>query len=197
MYPEGEYDIAGFAVGAVEKARLVTGEGVRAGDLIIGLSSSGAHSSGFSLIRKIIADCGLSLGARYGGLGAALGEALLAPTRIYAKAALEIMSKVPVKGMAHITGGGLVENVPRMLPRGLCAALRPGSWEVPEIFGFLQSRGRVAEGEMRGVFNMGIGMALAVAPGDAPEALRAAEAATGAPAFAIGRVAEGEGVSFG
>ena len=193
MYAEGEYDIAGFAVGVVEKKEIVTGESIVEGDVLIGLASSGAHSNGYSLIQKIVADNGLSLGASYDGFDLPLGEVLLAPTRIYVKTVLDIMSEAKIKGMAHITGGGFVENIPRALPKGLGALVEKGSWKVPRIFSFLQDLGRVAEGEMYNVFNMGVGMVLVVSERDAPAVL--AKAGEGA-AFAIGRVVPGEGVAF-
>jgi len=195
MYAPGEYDLAGFAVGVVEKPRLITGEGIEAGDALVGLASSGAHSNGFSLIRKIVRESGLSLGASYGGLGAALGDALLEPTRIYAKAVLGILEKARVKGMAHVTGGGFVENIPRMLPDGLGAVVEKGSWEEPALFGFLRECGGVSEDEMFNVFNMGVGMVLAVGERDA-QAVAELARGLGERAFVIGRVEPGKGVAF-
>jgi len=195
MYEKGEYDIAGFAVGVVEKSRIVTGESIAEGDALVGLASSGVHSSGFSLARKIVAENGLSLGATYDGLGATLGDALLEPTRIYVKTILHILETSQVKGMAHITGGGFFENIPRMMPKGLGAVVEKGSWDVPAIFGFLRERGGIGEDEMFNVFNMGVGMVLAVDARDAfLVAMRARE--LGVRATVIGKVAPGEGVVF-
>src|SRR5690349_18330974 len=172
MYAEGEYDLAGFAVGVVEKRRIIDGRAIAPGDVLIGLASSGPHSNGFSLIRRILDVSGADLRAPFdGGDGRTLGDALLAPTRIYVKPLLALMNALPVKGMAHITGGGLVENVPRMLADGLQARLESGRWPRPAIFRHLQQAGRVDENEMHRVFNCGIGMVVAVAPADAERAV--------------------------
>ncbi|MCC6193895.1 MAG: phosphoribosylformylglycinamidine cyclo-ligase [Burkholderiales bacterium] len=186
MYKEGEYDLAGFAVGVVEKSAVIDGRSIAAGDAVIGIASSGPHSNGFSLIRRIVAASGSDLRSPFDQ--ATLGEALLAPTRIYVKPVLRLLAQVPVKGMAHITGGGLLENVPRMLPAGLQARLSLRSWPRPSIFSWLQRHGRVADEEMHRVFNCGIGMALVVAPAHADRAL-AALAAEGERAYRIGSVA--------
>jgi phosphoribosylformylglycinamidine cyclo-ligase len=162
MYPEGEYDLAGFCVGVVEKRKIVSGKSIRPGDVLIGLASSGAHSNGFSLIRKIV---------ERAKPDASTMDALMAPTRIYVKSILKLLASAPVKGLAHITGGGLVGNVPRMLPRGTRAVIRAQSWARPELFRWLQAQGGVAEGEMHRVFNCGIGMVVAVAPGDATKVM--------------------------
>ena len=154
MYPEGEYDLAGFCVGVVEKDRIIDGRGIAAGDVLLGLASSGAHSNGYSLIRRI-------LGADKPASG--LADTLMEPTRIYVKPVLKLVAAVPVKGLAHITGGGLVGNVPRMLPQGMRAVLRKKMWPRPQLFTWLQQNGNVAEDEMHRVFNCGIGMVLAVA----------------------------------
>ncbi|MFO1303484.1 MAG: phosphoribosylformylglycinamidine cyclo-ligase [Burkholderiales bacterium] len=171
MYPEGKYDLAGFAVGVVDKSDIIDGRTIVAGDVVIGIASSGPHSNGFSLIRRILAQSGADLRAPFEGT--TLGAALIAPTRIYVKPVLSLLHAVPVKGMAHITGGGLVENVPRMLPEGLQARLTRSSWTRPAIFSWLQRRGNVADDEMHRVFNCGIGMALVVAPEHADRAIRA------------------------
>jgi phosphoribosylformylglycinamidine cyclo-ligase len=160
MYPEGEYDLAGFAVGVVEKSQVIDGRGIAAGDVLVGLASSGAHSNGYSLVRRILAASGESLDASFGD--GSLGDALLAPTRIYVKPMLAVLADVPVKGMAHITGGGLVENVPRMLPAGLQARLVRASWPRPPVFDWLQKHGNVADDEMHRVFNCGIGLVVAM-----------------------------------
>ncbi len=170
MYPPGEYDLAGFAVGVVEKSAIIDGRTIAAGDAVIGIDSSGPHSNGFSLIRRIVEQSGADLRAPFDG--ATLGAALLAPTRIYVKPVLALMHALPVKGMAHITGGGLLENVPRMLPDGLQARLTRSSWSRPPIFSWLQRHGSVADDEMHRVFNCGIGMALVVAAEHADRAIR-------------------------
>jgi phosphoribosylformylglycinamidine cyclo-ligase len=170
MYPPGEYDLAGFAVGVVDKSDIIDGRTIVAGDAVLGLSSSGPHSNGFSLIRKIVDKSGADLATPFDAT--TLGGALLAPTRIYVKPLLALMHGVPVKGMAHITGGGIVENVPRMLPPGLQARITRSSWQRPPIFDWLQRHGNVADAEMHRVFNCGIGMAVVVAPEHAERALR-------------------------
>jgi phosphoribosylformylglycinamidine cyclo-ligase len=162
MYPEGEYDLAGFAVGVVEKESIITGLDIREGDAVLGLASSGAHSNGYSLIRKIIEKNGIDLSTEFHGK--ALIDVIMAPTRIYVKPVLELMKQLPVKGMAHITGGGLVENIPRVLPSAVTAVLQKNTWEMPPLFHWLQQQGNVEEKEMHRVFNCGIGMALIVGP---------------------------------
>jgi phosphoribosylformylglycinamidine cyclo-ligase len=175
MYPDGEYDLAGFCVGVVEKTRVIDGRAIAPGDVVLGLASSGAHSNGYSLIRRILERAKPDLAADFHGRP--LADALLAPTRIYVKPVLALLQAVPVKGIAHITGGGLVENIPRVLPEGVRAALDSRAWPLPPLFRWLQAQGNVAEAEMHRVFNCGIGMALVVAPEDAGRAtehLRAA-----------------------
>jgi len=189
FYAAGEYDLAGFAVGVVEKRRIIDGRTIAPGDVLIGLASSGPHSNGFSLIRRILEVSGADLRAPFDGSdGRTLGDALLAPTRIYVKPLLALMNALPVKGMAHITGGGLVENVPRMLADGLQARLESGRWPRPAIFRHLQHAGRVDENEMHRVFNCGIGMVVAVAPADAERAVDLLRGA-GEDARPIGHVA--------
>ena len=168
MYPPGEYDLAGFAVGVVEKKRIIDGRGIRAGDVILGLASNGAHSNGYSLIRRIIAKGSVRLSAKLGGR--ALKDLILAPTRIYVKPVLKLMKQVTVKGLAHITGGGLVDNVPRVLPATLTAELQRDAWPMPPLFRWLQEQGNVADDEMHRVFNCGIGMVVIVAERDARRA---------------------------
>ena len=185
MYPAGEYDLAGFAVGVVEKSRIIDGRSIAAGDAVLGLASSGAHSNGYSLIRRILERAQSDLSADFHGR--ALGDVVLAPTRIYVKPLLALMQEVTVKGLAHITGGGLVENIPRVLPDGLTAELDRRSWPRPPLFDWLQREGAVAEEEMHRVFNCGIGMALVVAAADADRAL-ARLAALGEQAWRIGTV---------
>jgi len=170
MYPEGEYDLAGFAVGVVEKASIIDGRGIVPGDVVLGLASSGPHSNGYSLVRRIVEAAGAQYGSDFDGR--TLAQTLLAPTRIYCKAVLAVLERVPVKGMAHITGGGLLENVPRVLPDGAGALIRRGSWPRPAIFDWLQRKGQVQDDEMHRVFNCGIGMVLIVDPADAQPAIR-------------------------
>jgi phosphoribosylformylglycinamidine cyclo-ligase len=169
MYAAGEYDLAGFAVGVVEKDAIIDGRSIAPGDVVLGLASSGPHSNGFSLIRRIIETTHAHLEMRFGER--TLGDALLEPTRIYVKPLLRLMRAVRVKGMAHITGGGLVENVPRMLPDHLQARLERARWTTPPIFDWLQKQGNVADAEMHRVFNCGIGMVVVVAREDAERAV--------------------------
>ena len=194
MYPEGEYDLAGFCVGVVERERILDGAGIRAGDRLLGLASSGAHSNGYSLIRRILERARPKLDVDFHGR--TLGEAILEPTRIYVKSVLALLEAVPVKGLAHITGGGLTGNVPRMLPRGTRAVIARAAWPLPPLFSWLQSAGDVADAEMHRVFNCGIGMVAAVAP---EHAARAAEllSAAGETVYEIGAVepADGEPVA--
>ncbi len=185
MYPAGEYDLAGFAVGVVEKSGIIDGRGIAPGDAVIGIASSGPHSNGFSLIRRIIAASGADLAAPFAAT--TLGAALLAPTRIYVKPVLALLHSVPVKGMAHITGGGLVENVPRMLPAGVAARLKRAAWQRPAIFDWLQRHGNVADDEMHRVFNCGIGMTVVVASEHADRAVKLLDGA-GERAHRIGTI---------
>jgi phosphoribosylformylglycinamidine cyclo-ligase len=169
MYPPGEYDLAGFAVGVVEKDRIIDGRRIQPGDAVIGLASSGAHSNGYSLIRRILEKTRPDLSSDFHGQ--TLGEVLLAPTRIYVKPVLHLLDSVDVKGLAHITGGGLLENLPRVLPEGLTAQLDRKAWTRAPLFDWLQAEGGVADGEMHRVFNCGIGMAIVVAERDVAAAL--------------------------
>jgi phosphoribosylformylglycinamidine cyclo-ligase len=175
MYPDGEYDLAGFAVGVVEKSKIISGSTIVPGDVVLGLPSSGAHSNGYSLVRKIIARAKPDLDAAFDGEGAqtrTLADAIRAPTRIYVKPLLALMAALPVKGMAHITGGGLTENVPRVLPEGVKAVIDQSKWQRPKLFDWLQREGNVAEGEMHRVFNCGIGMVVVVARENVAQALQ-------------------------
>jgi phosphoribosylformylglycinamidine cyclo-ligase len=192
FYAPGEYDLAGFAVGVVERRRLVDGRRVRPGDVVLGLASSGLHSNGYTLARKIALErLGLTVKDRVPALGATLGQALLEPTRIYVRPVLSLLrAGIPVHAMAHVTGGGLTGNVPRVLPPGCAAVIRRGTWPVPPVFRFLQEAGGVAEAEMLRVFNMGIGFVLILPPRAAAPARRAL-ARRGVPAWEIGRVAAG------
>ncbi|MHB8667198.1 MAG: phosphoribosylformylglycinamidine cyclo-ligase [Burkholderiales bacterium] len=185
MYPAGEYDLAGFAVGVVEKSAIIDGRDIAAGDAVLGLASSGAHSNGYSLIRAIIERAKPDLQADFHGRP--LADVLLEPTRIYVKPLLELMRRIKVKGLAHITGGGLVENIPRALPEGVAAVLRKAAWPMPPLFNWLQQHGGVAEAEMHRVFNCGIGMVLIVAEADAAAAERMLGEA-GESVYRIGRV---------
>ena len=160
MYPDGEYDLAGFAVGVVEKAGIITGRSIAPGDALLGLASSGAHSNGYSLVRKVIERANPDLAADFHGRPFA--DVLMEPTRIYVKPLLALMQALPVKGMAHITGGGLVENVPRVLPAGTRAVMQRAAWPRPPLFDWLQREGGVADAEMHRVFNCGIGMVIVV-----------------------------------
>jgi phosphoribosylformylglycinamidine cyclo-ligase len=185
MYPQGEYDLAGFAVGVVEKDRIIDGARIAAGDAVLGLASSGPHSNGYSLIRSILERSQADLAADFHGR--TLGDALLAPTRIYVKPLLALMRELDVKGLAHITGGGLLENVPRILPDDTVAELDRSAWPRLPLFSWLQQAGGVADQEMFRVFNCGIGMAVVVAEPDAERALASLNA-SGERAYRIGRI---------
>ncbi|GLY12245.1 phosphoribosylformylglycinamidine cyclo-ligase [Pseudobacillus badius] len=196
MYNDGEYDIAGFTTGVAEKSKLITGETIEAGDVLIGLPSSGVHSNGFSLVRKIFFEQhGLKPDAELEELSAPLGDVLLTPTKIYVKPVLEVLKQMEVKGMAHITGGGFIENVPRALPEGLGAVITEGAWEVPEIFEALKVYGELDTKEMYNIFNMGIGLVMIVSAEEEEQAKQLI-AKAGEKAYTIGRVISGEGVQF-
>lgn len=197
FYPLDEYDLAGFAVGVVDQKDMITGEGLREGDILLGLASSGIHSNGFSLVRKVFTMTAESLNTRYEELDGTLGEALLAPTRIYVKALQHVKEAgVRIKACSHITGGGFYENIPRMLPEGMRAMIRRDSYEVPAVFRLLQREGNIAEEMMYNTYNMGIGMVLAVAPDDAACAAQALRAC-GETVYELGTIAAGEkGVSL-
>jgi phosphoribosylformylglycinamidine cyclo-ligase len=191
MYADGDYDLAGFCVGAVERGQLIDGSKIAPGDVIVGIASSGVHSNGFSLVRRIIADRKWDLQAEAPFLpDVSLGEALLEPTRIYVKALLPLVRDGLIHGLAHITGGGLLENVPRVLPKGCCATIQARSWEFPPLFALLQEGGSIAAEEMARTFNCGIGMVAIVAPGDA-EAVVTRLNESGERAFLIGAVEAG------
>ncbi|HEY0562661.1 MAG TPA: phosphoribosylformylglycinamidine cyclo-ligase [Methylophilus sp.] len=161
MYPAGEYDLAGFAVGCVDKAKLIDGKSIAMGDVVLGLASSGAHSNGYSLIRKLIAKSGIDFESDFDGKP--FKDVVMAPTKIYVKSLLKLLETLPVKGMAHITGGGITENIPRVLPAGLTAEISAQSWALPALFKWLQAQGNIADVEMYRTFNCGIGMAVIVA----------------------------------
>ena len=192
LLPEDEYDLAGFAVGVVDKKDLITGASIKAGDALIGIASTGVHSNGFSLVRKVFPMEREVLDTYHDALGKTLGEALLAPTRIYVKALRSVKEAgVRIKGCSHITGGGFYENIPRMLPDGVKAVVKKDSYKIPEIFRMLAKEGSIEEQMMYNTFNMGIGMVLAVDPADV-DATLAALAKTGDQAWLIGEVADGE-----
>jgi phosphoribosylformylglycinamidine cyclo-ligase len=190
MYAGDDYDLAGFAVGAVERDWLLTGAGIAAGDVVLGLASSGIHSNGYSLVRRLVADRGLDLAAPAPFEPAAsLAEALLRPTRLYVNACLAAVATGKVKGFAHITGGGLLENIPRVIPDGLAVELNGAAWPMPPVFGWLAGLGPVDGAEMARTFNCGIGMACIVAPED----VETVAAALAEPAHRIGRIVAGDG----
>ena len=192
FYPEDEYDLAGFAVGIVDEKNMITGADLKPGDVLIGLASSGVHSNGFSLVRKVFEMTKESLDTYYEELGTTLGEALLAPTKIYVKALRAVKEAgVAVKACSHITGGGFYENIPRMLPDGVKAVVEKDSYEVPAIFRLLAKTGNIEEKMMYNTYNMGIGMVLAVDPADVDKAVEAARAAGETP-YVIGRIEAGE-----
>lgn len=193
FYPPGEYDIAGFAVGAANRDKLIDGREIKAGDLVLGLESSGLHSNGFSLARKLVE--GYNLAAVLPELGEPLGEALLRPTRIYVKSILPLLAEGNVLGMAHITGGGLTENIPRILSSGLGLRINKKAWQIPAIFKFLQRLGDVEEAEMFRTFNMGIGFVLIVHPEEGETVIRKL-LENGEEAIVIGEVQPGEGVVY-
>jgi phosphoribosylformylglycinamidine cyclo-ligase len=191
FYPENEYDIAGFAVGAADKKNIINGENVRAGDILIGIASSGVHSNGFSLVRQIFEMSRENLDRYYDELGTTLGKALLTPTKIYVKAIACIKSLgIEIKACSHITGGGFYENIPRMLPEGFVASVKKDSYRIPEIFKLIAKNGNVSEEVMYNTFNMGIGMVIAVNEAEGERAVKAVNSA-GERAYVIGRVIPG------
>jgi len=197
FYGPGEYDLAGFTVGVVERSRIVTGALVRPGDRVLGLASSGLHSNGYSLARKVVFErLRLGPGDPMPGTGRSVADELLEPTRIYVRPVLDLLAAVPVKAMAHVTGGGLTENLPRVLPEGCRARIDRRAWPVPPVFALIQDAGGVSDREMRRTFNMGVGYAIVVAPaaaGDATALLRRA----GEGVFEIGEVVAGDrGVEY-
>lgn len=192
MYPAGEYDLAGFAVGVVEKSKAIDGKStIVAGDVVLGLASSGAHSNGYSLVRKIIERSKPDLNAKFDG-ERTLADVVMAPTRIYVKQVLATMEKVSIKGMAHITGGGLLENVPRVLPENTVAELEKAAWPRPKLFDWMQAEGNVAENEMHRVFNCGIGLVVVVAAADADAAMAELKA-QGEAVYRIGKIRARQG----
>ena len=192
FYEYEEYDMAGFTVGIVDRSKIITGEKIKPGHVIIGLSSSGVHSNGFSLVRKIfLENSKFSLDEKIQGLEKNLGETLLEPTRIYVKPVLEVLKEIDVKGITHITGGGFYENVPRVLPEDVDANINLGSWNMPEIFNIIQREGNIATDEMYKTFNMGIGIMLIVDEKDVEKAQKILEK-MGEKSFVIGNITEGK-----
>ena len=186
MYPVGEYDLAGFAVGVVEKARIITGSDIKAGDVVLGLASNGAHSNGYSLVRKIIERSHPDLNAKFDG-ERTLADCIMAPTRLYVKPMLTLMQTITVKGMAHITGGGITENVPRVLPQNVVADIDSKTWNMPKLFDWLREQGNVAAQEMYRTFNCGIGMVVIVSQADAAKAISQLQA-SGEKVWQIGQI---------
>lgn len=191
FYPSDEYDLAGFVVGIADKDKIINGKNIKQGDTLIGLASSGVHSNGYSLVRKIFNMNGQSLERFNEALGKSIGEELLTPTRIYVKTILSLVSQFDIKGIANVTGGGFIENLPRMMPEGLKLVIKKGTWPVLPIFKLMQEMGDVPERDMYNTFNMGIGMVLAVSPEIADEVVAAAEQ-LGDKAYIIGKVESGE-----
>ncbi|NBI29850.1 phosphoribosylformylglycinamidine cyclo-ligase [Chengkuizengella marina] len=191
MYAEGEYDIAGFVVGVVDKNKMIDGSSIQEGDVVLGLASSGVHSNGFSLVRKLLLeDAGYQLDDYVDELNGKLGDILLTPTKLYVKPVLSMLDKVQLKGLSHITGGGFIENIPRVLPEGVNVDIEDGSWEVPAIFSLLQSKGNISKSDMFRTFNMGIGMVIVVSTNDAEEVIRIAKQ-QGESIYHIGKVTKG------
>ena len=192
LMPEDEYDVAGFAVGVVDRKNMIDGSTIKAGDTLIGVASSGVHSNGFSLVRKVFDMTAENLNTYVDELGATLGETLLTPTRIYCNMMKSLRDAgVTVKGCSHITGGGFYENIPRMLPEGITAVVKKDSYDIPPIFKLMQKKGQIEEQMMYNTFNMGLGMVLAVDPSQVDAALKAIEAA-GDKAFIVGETKSGE-----
>ncbi|CAK8579003.1 unnamed protein product [Lathyrus sativus] len=194
LYKEGEYDLSGCAVGIVKKEDVINGKNIAVGDIIIGLPSSGVHSNGFSLVRRVLAQSGLQLKDKLPGSDITIAEALMSPTTIYVKQVLDIISKGGVKGIAHITGGGFTDNIPRVFPEGLGALIHENSWDIPAVFKWLQEAGKIEDSEMMRTFNMGIGMVLVVSPEAANEILE--NRVETSKAYRIGEVISGNGVTY-
>ncbi|HEY8420710.1 MAG TPA: phosphoribosylformylglycinamidine cyclo-ligase [Thermoclostridium sp.] len=192
FYPENEYDLAGFCVGIADKDKIIDGKSIKSGDKLIGIASSGVHSNGFSLVRKLFSDNKQALDEYYEELNAPIGEVLLTPTKIYVKAILKLIENFDIKGIAHITGGGFIENIPRMIPEGLKAVIHKGTWPVLPIFKLISEKGNVSEMDMYNTFNMGIGMVLAVDAGVSEKVIGCINE-LGEKAYIIGEIAEGEG----
>lgn len=195
FYPVDEYDLAGFTVGIMDKTKAIDGSKIKSGDVLIGIASSGIHSNGYSLVRKIFNPTASGLNEYIEKLGCTLGEALLTPTKIYVKPVLDLIGKVEVKGLSHITGGGFIENIPRMMPEGTKVNIEEGTWDILPIFDMLQQAGNVERMSMYNTFNMGIGMVAAVNKEDADKAIAILEE-NGEKAYKIGYVSEGSGIEI-
>lgn len=196
FYTEGEYDMAGFAVGVVDREKMIDGSKIKEGNIVIGISSSGIHSNGYSLVRKLFFDkLGMSTDDMVEELGTTLGEALITPTRIYSNACNAVFEKTEVNGIVHITGGGFYENIPRIIPEGLGVSIRLGSWQLPPIFQYIQKMGHIELKEMFSTFNMGIGMMMMVEP-DKKDVVLSALANAGEKAAVIGEIVKGQGVTI-
>ena len=192
FYPDGEYDLAGFAVGIVDKKKVINGKSIKAGDVLVGIKSSGVHSNGYSLVRKLFGDENKAELEKYDErLGATVAEVLLKPTKIYVKSILSLLEKVEVKGIAHITGGGFIENIPRILPEGVSAEIVKNSYEVPAVFKVMQEKAEITDEQIYNTFNMGIGMIVCVAPENV-EATMASLTASGEEVCVVGKVVEGD-----
>jgi len=187
IYQKGDFDLAGFAVGVIDRRKIIDGSNISIENVIIGISSSGLHSNGYSLVRKVIHENGLSLDKTYSGLKKPLGEVLITPTKIYVSLVKNLIHDFNLLGIAHITGGGLIENIPRILPSSCKASISVGSWERPDVFDFIQRYGKIEEQEMRRVFNLGIGMVIVVKPNEAPDIIQRVES-FGEHAFIIGEI---------
>ena len=196
FYPRGEYDLAGFAVGIVDKKKVINGKEIRPGDVLIGIKSSGVHSNGYSLVRKLFGDSDKAEMEKYDErLGGTLAEVLLKPTKIYGRSILSLISKVPVKGIAHITGGGFLENIPRIFPEGVGCEIVKDSYEVPPVFKVMQEKADISDEQIYNTFNMGIGMVVCVSPENAEAAVAALEE-SGEEVALIGKTVAGKGVSL-
>lgn len=192
FYQDEEYDIAGFAVGIVDKSKVITGKGIQEGDVVVGIASSGLHSNGFSLVRNVLIDHGkLPLDRIYENFDKSLGEELITPTRIYVKSVMKVLESIEVKGIVHVTGGGFYENIPRILPENVDAHIELGSWFIPEIFRLIQAQGGIEENEMFKTFNMGIGMMLVVSQDDVDQTLGILEE-EGEKVYRIGKIQRGK-----
>ena len=192
FYGDDEYDIAGFSVGVVQKSRVINGSSIKAGDALVGLASSGIHSNGFSLVRRLFGENPSDLTRYSAELKKSVGEEVLTPTRIYVKTVLELLKSYSIKGIAHITGGGFIENIPRILPKGLKARINIGSYEVLPVFNVLAQLSGLEQAQLYNTFNMGIGMVLAMEPSEADSIVKTA-GQMGEKAYIIGEVAQGEG----
>jgi len=196
FYTEGEYDMAGFAVGIVDRSRIIDGSGIKEGDVLVGIPSSGIHSNGYSLVRKLFFErMGLTVGDYVEELGMTLGEALITPTKIYSEACGAVLPELPVTGIVHITGGGFFENIPRIIPEGLGVEINVGTWEVPPIMKYIQKCGNIERDEMFATFNMGIGMIMVINESEAFKVISKL-AKIGEKAAVIGRIVKGSGVAL-